>query len=249
MAPHLDTRQPDPPPPEIRHLEIRHGDRELSGVVRADEAWLAAARRTAATVSSDPVPEDLSGDPLRWRIDHVHVVAVRAMTRGDLPDLTRWRQTDHVRRWWAADGEPTAEAIEAEFGPRIDGRTPTRMWVIEVNGRSIGFIQDYRLRDYPDFALLTPDPDAVGLDYAIGETAWLGRGFGARAIWSWLARARHRFPDVGTYFAAPDHRNKASLRMLEKAGFRQGVWFDEPRGDGAVDTVVGCTLDVARVLG
>ena len=52
-----------------------------------------------------------------------------------------------------------------------------------------------------------------------------------------------------SYFAAPDHRNAASLRMLAKAGFTEGLWFDEPQEDGTVDTVVGCTLDVARVLG
>jgi aminoglycoside 6'-N-acetyltransferase len=64
-----------------------------------------------------------------------------------------------------------------------------------------------------------------------------------------MARARNRFPDATAYFAAPDHRNTASLRMLAKAGFEEGTWFDEPQPDGTVDTVVGCTLDVRRVLG
>ena len=47
----------------------------------------------------------------------------------------------------------------------------------------------------------------------------------------------------------PDHRNAASLRVLAKAGFSEGLWFDEPQDNGTVDTVVGCTLDVPRVLG
>jgi aminoglycoside 6'-N-acetyltransferase len=37
--------------------------------------------------------------------------------------------------------------------------------------------------------------------------------------------------------------------MLAKVGFAEGVWFDEPLHDGSVATVVGCTLDVATVLG
>ena len=123
------------------------------------------------------------------------------------------------------------------------------MWVIEVNGRSIGFVQDYRIRDYPGFALLTAHPDAVGLDYAIGEPEWAGRGLGARVLWTWLLRAAARFPDATELFAATDHRNAASLRVLDKAGFRQGTWFDEPQRGGGVATVVGCTLDVRRVLG
>ena len=57
-----------------------------------------------------------------------------------------------------------------------------------------------------------------------------------------------RFPDATSYFAAPDHANAASLRILDKAGFTQGTWFDEPQRDGTTATVVGCTLDVRRVL-
>ncbi|MGZ6740883.1 MAG: GNAT family N-acetyltransferase, partial [Nocardioides sp.] len=61
-------------------------------------------------------------------------------------------------------------------------------------------------------------------------------------------RAHRRFPTATSFFAAPDHRNAASLRVLAKAGFTEGVWFDEPQDDGTTDTVVGCTLDVALVL-
>ena len=124
------------------------------------------------------------------------------------------------------------------------------MWVVDVNGHSIGFVQDYRIRDYPDFALLTPDPDAIGLDYAIGEPAWVGRGLGARILWAWMLRTH----DTGSRAPRrtsphPTTRNAASLRILDKAGFMQGTWFDEPQRDGGVATVVGCTLDVRRVLG
>jgi aminoglycoside 6'-N-acetyltransferase len=222
--------------------------RDLAGVVRPGEAWAAAARRTCASVHSEPVPRDLSGDLKEFVVDHDHRVTVRAMTRGDLGDLLRWRQSAHVARWWASEGEPTAEGIEARYGPRVDGMSPTRMWVAEVNGRSVGFVQDYRIGDYPDYAVLGPDPEAIGVDYALAEE-WSGRGLGVRVLWAWMLRARHRFPAATTYFAAPDHRNAASLRMLGKAGFREGLWFDEPQEDGSVDTVVGCTLDVGAVLG
>jgi len=230
------------------HLTVHDRGHELGGVVRDGESWAAAARRTCGGVHGTPVPMDLSGDVKRFVIDHDTTVALRAMSRGDLADVTRWRQAAHVHRWWMSDGEPTAERIAEQYGPDIDGRTPTRMWVAEVNGRSLGFVQDYRIGDYPAFALLAPDADAVGVDYAIGDPAWLGRGIGVRVLWEWMTRARHRFPGATSYFAAPDHRNKASLRMLDKAGFARGLWFDEPLADGTVGTMVGCTLDVGRVL-
>ena len=231
--------------PVVVHL----GSRELTGVARDGEPWAAAARRVAASATGDPVARDLSGEVKHFAIDHDLTVVLRPMTRGDLPTVARWRQAPHVHRWWQADGEPTEDNVTSQYGPDIDGMTPTRIWVAEVNGRSIGFVQDYRLADYPEYALLTPEPGAIGVDYAIGDERWLGRGLGTRILWAWTLRSRHRFADATAYFAAPDHRNEASLRMLDKTGFVRGTWFDEPQSDGSTDTVVGCTFDVRTILG
>ena len=95
-------------------------------------------------------------------------------------------------------------------------------------------------------------PDGRPVKYIFvtgGVVSSLGKGLAARILWAWMARARRRFPQATTYFAAPDHRNEASLRALDKAGFTRGTWFDEPVSDGSVATVVGCSLDVRIVLG
>src|SRR3954454_8002778 len=124
------------------------------------------------------------------------------------------------------------------------------MWVLEVNGRSVGMLQDYRIGDHPEWAVLTARPDAVGLDYLLGDPAWVGRGVGTRALWAFVRDVvRPGYPDAAALFAPPDHRNAASLRVLDKLGFVRGLWFDEPQRDGGVDTLVGCSLDVRRILG
>jgi len=237
------------PPEGPVHLVVLDRGRELTGVVHEGESWAAAARRTCASLHAEPEPVDLSGETKRFVVDHDTRIAVRAMTRGDLDLVVAWRSDPDVVRWWSPGELADRASVEAKYAERIDGLSPTRMWVVEVNGRSVGFVQDYRIGDYPDYAVLGPDPDAIGIDYAIGAETWRGKGLGQRVLWSWMVRARTRFPEATAYFAAPDHRNAASLRVLAKAGFTEGVWFDEPQPDGSTTTVVGCTLDVPTVIG
>lgn len=215
------------------------------------EPWLPAAERWLASHGESGTlhPEDLAADPPRFSLASSWQVSLRPATTGDLPDLLRWRQHEHVQKWWASEGAPTAERIHAQYLPEIAGESATALAIIEANGRSVGFLQHYLLRDYPDYAVLTPDPDAVGVDYAIGEPGWVGRGVGVQALWRWLESIHVAHPEVKTAFAAPDHRNAASLRMLEKVGFRRGIWFDEPQPDGTVATVVGCVLRFADLWG
>ncbi len=209
-------------------------------------AWAEAADRL--TGGRGPVlAVDLSGDPLRFCVDDDHRFALRPMTEGDLPDVTRWVNSSHVARWW--DEHRTAEQVAAHYGPGIRGEDAVRYWIWEVNGRSVGFCQDYRIADHPEFALLCGRPDAIGFDYVIGEPAFVDRGLGTKLLWVFLRDiVVPAYVPVAELFAAPDHRNTRSLRVLEKLGATQGLWFDEPQSHGGVDTVIGCSIDVRRVL-
>lgn len=220
--------------------------------VRDEEGWAQAADRVAAALdlaATGPVlAVDLSGDPLLFRVPVGERIAVRPFTPGDLPQLARWFAADHVRDWWQQ--RRSGAEFDRHYRSLIDEAAITRLWVWEVNGRSIGFSQVYRIADHPEYAALCRRPDAVGIDYLVGEPAFLRRGLGTALVWVFLRDIVHpRYPEVVEVFAAPDHRNLASLRVLEKLGFAQGAWFDERRPDGSVSTVVGCSLDVPVVLG
>ena len=231
----------------MTRVEVLVGEDRRVTEVAPGESWLAAAARSVPG-PHDPVAVDLSGEVKRFAVDPSVVVAVRPMTYGDLPDVVAWRAAPHVLRWWDAD-VPDLETATARYGPRIDGASPISMWVWEVNGRSVGFAQDYRVGDQPGHALLAPDPDAVGVDYLLGRAEWVGRGVGTRCLWAWALHLQARRTGAVAAFAAPDHRNQASRRALAKVGFVEGVWFDQPQADGSADTVVGCTLALGPVLG
>ncbi|RNL65434.1 GNAT family N-acetyltransferase [Nocardioides marmoriginsengisoli] len=229
---------------EGMHFEI------LRDQAAAASSWADAAdRRLAELGEAGPVlAVDLSGELLRFRTDPEHRFSIRPMTRGDFPDLVRWVNEPHVARWW--DENRSLEQVTEYYGKALTGEDPTRLWIWEVNGRSIGFSQDYRISDHPEYALVCSRPDAIGFDYAIGEPAFAGRGLGTSLLWVFLRDiVWPAYPGAREFFAAPDHRNAASLRALAKLGLSEGVWFDEPKGNGETDTVVGCSLDVAQVMG
>jgi aminoglycoside 6'-N-acetyltransferase len=225
---------------DVARSDVRHG-----------ESWAEAGDRVASRASPGVGPVlavDLSGDPLSFGIDPDHTFALRPMTEGDLGDVHRWVNTAHVARWW--DEHRSPEQVAAYYGPGIRGEDAVRYWVWEVNGRSVGFCQDYRIADHPEFALLCGHPDAVGFDYVVGEQAHVDRGLGTSLLWVYLRDlVVPAYAGVTELFAAPDHRNARSLRVLDKLGATRGLWFDEPQSDGTVATVVGCSIDVRRVLG
>ena len=224
--------------------------------VRPGESWATAADRHLPDGHLGPtLAVDLSDDPLVFGVDDEHRFAVRPMTVGDFPDLVRWVNAPHVARWWdpstglRTSDHRTPEQVEAYYGPGIRGEDPTRFWIWEVNGRSVGFAQDYRIADSPEYALLCGSPNAVGFDYAIGEQAYVGRGLGTSLLWVFLRDiVAPAYPECDELFAAPDHRNAASLRVLDKLGATQGLWFDEPQSHGPATTVIGCSIEVARIL-
>jgi aminoglycoside 6'-N-acetyltransferase len=175
----------------------------------------------------------------------------RPMTRDDLSTFVDWQRVPHARQWFHAGRMDLAEA-ERRYGPRIDGDVPTRMWVAQVDGRDVGMVQDYRVGDHADYAEKTRDPEAAAFDYLIGDPDLVGRGIGTRMVGQFLReRLRPAYPDAPRFLASPDHRNRPSLRLLEKLGFEQGLWIDEPATSeyDPPETEIVCTLDAAHWYG
>lgn len=148
------------------------------------------------------------------------------MTGDDLPDLHRWLNNPDVAAWYGLGVEngrnPTLEQVTGHYGPRIRGETPTLPYIMLVDGEPFGYIQAYRIGDYPRYAatLELYDNDSVGIDLLIGEDAHRDRGLGAAALRRFLADEVFRWLGASGAIIAPDPGNARAIRSYEKAGFR-----------------------------
>jgi aminoglycoside 6'-N-acetyltransferase len=140
------------------------------------------------------------------------------MRRDDLPTMARWVGEPHVARW--GFGPDDAEALAVDYGPFLDGEDRrVSHFIIEDDGIAVGFIQHYRIRDFPPWLAEVDLPDAAGIDYLIGDPDRIGKGIGSEAIRRFAMFTFETMPDVPSIAVAPQQANVASWRALEKAGF------------------------------
>ncbi len=165
-------------------------------------------------------------------------LSFRPLERSDLPRLAEWLGAPHVAAWWRERHD--VEAIEAKYGPRVDGIEPTDVFVVEADGAPIGLIQRYRIRDYPDWEraikVATVPNDAVGIDYLIGVPTLIGQGIGAEIIGEFVENTWRQHPDVSAIAVSVQQANRQSWRALEKAAFRRSwegmLESDDPSDEG-----------------
>jgi len=144
----------------------------------------------------------------------------RPLFRSDFHLLQSWLCAPHVAPWWRQPFD--LAQVEAHFGPRVDGAEPTHVFVIELSGRPIGWIQWYRWADYPEHARqLSAEPGSAGIDLAIGEPDLTGLGLGPAILRAFLTRVVFSHADICAVAADPEVANLRSLGAFRKAGFTE----------------------------
>jgi RimJ/RimL family protein N-acetyltransferase len=144
----------------------------------------------------------------------------RRLTEEDLPLLTRWLNAPHVREWWY-DEPLELEGVCAKFLPKIRGEVPTHPYLVLADGRPIGYLQTYRIADWPEYAAaIQVEPGAAGVDLFIGEADCLHRGWGSRLLRQFVQEVVFADPEVMGCVVGPELSNRAAIRAYEKAGFR-----------------------------
>lgn len=148
-------------------------------------------------------------------------ISFRRLALDDLPLLHRWLNTDQVACWYGAGKVhyPPYERVVERYAPRIRGEEPTDSYVILYAGAPIGYIQTYRVADYPEDRWQV-EAGAAAIDLLIGEADLVYLGLGPRILSRFLSDIVFADPGVTSCVIGPSVSNAAAIRAYEKAGFR-----------------------------
>jgi aminoglycoside 6'-N-acetyltransferase len=148
-------------------------------------------------------------------------IAFRQLSERDIPRIHIWLNNHSVARWYYQP-DPSPAAITKKYLARARGEDPrTEHFIIEVDGQAAGVIKWYRLGDHPDYYQhLAVEAEAVSIDLFIGESAFIHKGVGPRAICKLLREVVFPLIPHKVCYIGPEQSNSAAIRAYEKAGFR-----------------------------
>jgi aminoglycoside 6'-N-acetyltransferase len=154
-------------------------------------------------------------DPVRY--EGVSFEPLKAEHLGLIND---WLGEPHVTEFYAPR-QLQREAIYKKYLGRTDPASPTRAFLIRVE-IPIGYIQTYRLCDWPEYAATIGEAGGISLDLFIGDPQFVGRGWGRRILLAFLNQvAFPLFPAETVCWISHDVGNHRALRASQAAGFQR----------------------------
>lgn len=144
----------------------------------------------------------------------------RKLELHDLSLLHRWLNTDFVMQWFEKQGISYSEVVE-KYTPRILGQKPVNGYVIQYGATPIGYIQSYRIVDFPEYnQAVRADTNTVGLDLFIGHRDYIHRGMGKYILTSFLRQFVFADHNISTCILGPEPGNYIAIRSYQRVGFR-----------------------------
>jgi len=159
-------------------------------------------------------------DPGAREAVDVGAISFRPLGESDLALLHHWFNTPHAHHWYGR-GE-TIGAVRDWYVPILDGKMPTKSFVVLHGERPIGLLEWCRFGDYPEMMPIyaVQDPDIVNIDVLIGEEDMAHRGLGPSLIRRFLREIVFREERFKICIIDPETENRSAIRCYEKAGFR-----------------------------
>lgn len=147
------------------------------------------------------------------------VISFEPLKREHIGRLCQWREQPHVREYYSPLPISREAALE-KYLPRLDPASPTKAFVIRTT-IPIGYIQAYRLCDWPEYAAIVGEIDGISVDLFVGEESYVGCGWGRRTLIKFLTEVAFPiFPDQRVCWMSHDLGNERARRAARAAGFQ-----------------------------
>jgi RimJ/RimL family protein N-acetyltransferase len=144
----------------------------------------------------------------------------RSLTFSDVPLMHQWFNLPHVQKFYSLRMWTETEVFD-KLKPYINGDKPVLGFIVLMNEKPVGYIQQFKIMDYPwPNQNLSEEiiNNAVGMDIFIGDETLVGKGFGGKMIVGFIETKI--WPEFQYCIVDPDTRNTAAIRCYEKLNFQ-----------------------------
>jgi RimJ/RimL family protein N-acetyltransferase len=138
---------------------------------------------------------------------------IRTFKLEDLKIMNDWLALDHIKKYW---GEPNDWITEIKDNINADW---VKYFMVEADA-PIGFLQYYETDLAPKGEWSNEPMGTVGIDYLIGNSEYLGKGYGSKMIHMLIDLIKSK-KEYNYIIADPINDNSASIKVLENLGFTQ----------------------------
>lgn len=154
-------------------------------------------------------------------------ITYRPLAESDLALMADWLNRPHLRPFYQR--EPiSAEAVAAKYGRYIRRELPTHSSLALLGGTPFGYLQSYRVADWPEFQATIEVEEGVSVDLFIGETSLIGQGVGRRMLSGYVDQvALPLHPGERICWIGHELENVAARRCSAAAGFSPVREYDE----------------------
>jgi aminoglycoside 6'-N-acetyltransferase len=151
-------------------------------------------------------------------------IVFQPLTISDTQRLYSWFMQPHVAYWWQEPAE--WHEFNTKWSERVTKclsayHTPWFGHIVHIDAIPIGYIQYFfvtsqQAHGYPVFVQKT-----VGLDFFIGEQAYLGKKLSTPIIETYLRTiVQQKHPSVSAVLIEPAFKNNRAIHVYTKAGFK-----------------------------
>lgn len=144
-------------------------------------------------------------------------IVLRPLEERDIVWMKTWLYRPHVQKWYEHP-----ESWLDEIRRRDTDFSFIHHKIVLLGNTPIGFCQYYDcFFAQEDWYTVTRPNDTFSIDYLIGETEYLRKGFGTEIITALLAEI-HAHTSAARVVVKPEQENAASCKALLAAGF----WYE-----------------------